>query len=95
MSALITTVLVFALLTAFVEFFLLYHYMPLRWLKKKPVQFLLHFGVAALNLAVHWGTIVGTMTAISALLISFATVPLTIAALIFMHNYRRPNGTPC
>ncbi len=90
----IESVVVFGLLTAAVEFLLLYKFMPLRWLRKKPVQAALHFGVAALNLLIHWGTIVGTMTAITALFVSFITVPTVIAALTFTHSWRRPNGTP-
>lgn len=89
----IESVVVFGLLTAAVEFLLLYKFMPLRWLQRKPVQATLHFGVAALNLLIHWGTIVGTMTAITALFVSFATVPLVIATLTFAHSWRRPNGT--
>lgn len=89
----IESVVVFGLLTAAVEFLLLYKFMPLRWLRKKPVQAVLHFGVAALNLLIHWGTIVGTMTAITALFVSFITVPTVIACLTFTYSWRRPNGT--
>ena len=65
MSAMLSSVLFFGLLTAAVEFMLLYKFMPLNWLRNRGVQGVLHFGVAALNLAIHWGTIVGTMTAIT------------------------------
>lgn len=94
MSSMLSSVLFFGLLTAAVEFMLLYKFVPLNWLRNRGVQGMLHFGVAALNLAIHWGTIVGTMTAITALFVSFLTVPLVIATLTFTYNWRRPNGTP-
>lgn len=94
MSTMLSSVLFFGLLTAAVEFMLLYKFMPLNWLRRHWVQGLLHFGVATLNLAIHWGTIVGTMTAITALFVSFVTVPLVIATLTFTYHWRRPNGTP-
>ena len=93
MSVMLSSVLSFGLLTAAAEFMLLYKFMPLRWLRKKPVQAVLHIGVAALNLLIHWGTIVGTMTAITALFVSFITVPMVIACLTFAYSWRRPNGS--
>lgn len=93
MSVMLSSVLFFGLLTAAAEFMLLYKFMPLNWLRNRGVQGMLHFGVAALNLTIHWGTIVGTMTAITALFVSFITVPLVIATLTFTYNWRRPNGT--
>jgi len=93
MSVMLSSVLVFGLLTAAVEFMLLYKFMPLRWLTKKPVQAVLHIGVAALNLAIHWGTIVGTMTAITALFVSFVTVPAVIASLTFVYTWKHSNET--
>ena len=84
----IETVLIFALITAVLEMILLLKYVPLKWLQKKWVQLGIHLVVSLVNLAVHFGTIVGTMTAITAALVSFVTVPAVIYLLSFGKKWK-------
>lgn len=72
------TVLIFALITALFEAILLLKFSSERMLTKKWFRGSVHIVAIATNFAVHWGTIVGTMTAITAGLVSFATVPCVI-----------------
>lgn len=69
-------VLFFALITALFESALLLKFSSVRMLNKGWFVACIHTLVVALNLLVHWGTIVGTMTAITAGLVSFVTVPV-------------------
>lgn len=88
------TVLAFAAITAAFEAILLLRFSSERWLSKRWFKGVVHCTAIGVNLLIHWGTIVGTMTAITALFVSFITVPLVIAALTFTYHWRRPNGTP-
>ena len=88
----IETVLIFALITATLEMTLLLKYVPLEWLQKWWVQLSLHVVVSLVNLAVHFGTIVGTMTAITSALVSFVTVPVTIYLLSFEKRWKEANN---
>ena len=66
------------------------------WAQKvggKPLSFTwsnigtVHLVAILANLIVHWGTIVGTMTAISAGLVSFITVPVVLFLIFWRENY--------
>ena len=72
----LSMVITFALITAIFEAALLLKLSSLRMLEKKWFVNTVHVLAIMFNLAVHWGTIVGTMTAITAGLVSFATVPV-------------------
>lgn len=97
----LTTVLVFALITAIFELCVLLKFSSIAWLTgckkifvgwrkdaetKRYVRkyvtlehsHVVHVVAMVANLIVHWGTIVGTMTAITAGLVSFCTVPVAI-----------------
>ena len=84
----VTAVLVFALLTAILEALLLYRFCSLKTLNSKSMPWIVHFIVVGINLAIHWGTIVGTMTAITAALVSFAVYPAVIWLKTFVVTYR-------
>jgi len=74
----LSAVLIFAAVSAALELILLLKWCPLNLLKKPSFQLLVHVVVSGLNLWVHFGTVTGTMTAIVAALISFATVPMAV-----------------
>lgn len=84
----VTAVLVFALLSALFEAILLLKLAPSSLLQKKWFQVTVHVVVIVANLAIHFGTITGTMTAITAGLVSFATVPMCCWLKSFWHNYK-------
>ena len=67
---------------------LLLKWCPQELLKKVWFQSSVHVVVALLNLVVHFGTIVGTMTAITSALVSFATVPIALALKTWWKHYR-------
>jgi len=73
----IQAVFVFAIITAIGEFLILAH-MPratmLRILGSKRRAMCMHIGAAALNLWIHWGTITGSMTAVTAFVVSCGVV---------------------
>lgn len=71
----VTAVIIFALLSALLEFIIVMKFMPLKVMNKPYAVGLVHLFVFAMNLSVHWGTLVGTMTAITAVLVSFGTMP--------------------
>lgn len=98
----LTTVLIFALITALFEAILLWHFSSSAWLtsswhpaygmtisragivaKRAAISHssAVHLAAIGVNLIVHFGTITGTMTAITAGLVSFATVPAVTWAL--------------
>ena len=84
----LTATLIFALLSALLELILLLKFVP-QWLLAKPwFVNTVHLIVAALNLAIHFGTLVGTMTAITAALVSFITVPAALWIKTFRMHYR-------
>ena len=84
----ITAVLTFAFLSALFEMILILKLAPMPLLQKNWFQVTVHTLVIVANLAIHFGTITGTMTAITAGLVSFATVPMCCWAKSFWHNYK-------
>jgi hypothetical protein len=84
----LTATLIFALLSATLELILLLKFAPQRLLAKPWFVNTVHLTVAALNLAIHFGTLVGTMTAITAALVSFVTVPAALWIKTFSMHYR-------
>lgn len=75
---LIEAVLVFAAITAAFELVILMKLAPrtrCRVLGSTRWVLFIHTAVFAINLAVHYGSLVGSMTAITAALTSFITVP--------------------
>lgn len=88
----LATVLVFALITSIFELVLLMKFMSRQTLSKRWVQYLCHAGAFTANIIVHWGTIVGTMTAITAGLVSFATVPAALFMMAVAANYNARKG---
>ena len=84
----ITAVLTFAFLSALFEAILLLKLAPLSLLQKNWFQVTMHTLVIAANIAIHFGTITGMMTAITAGLVSFATVPACCWIKCFVHNYK-------
>lgn len=80
----ISAVLIFGLMNVAFEFILLSMLPPrmrLRLLGNHGMCVFLHFACLALNLLIHWGTLVGTMSGIFAFICSIATV--SIARLMF------------
>lgn len=84
----LTTTLLFALVSALLEAVILLKWCPQELLKKVWFQNSVHVVVAVLNLVVHFGTIVGTMTAITSALVSFATVPMVLALKTWWKHYQ-------
>lgn len=83
----LVTVLIFAAITALFEAFLLLKFVSLSKLMSPWAAAAVHIGVFAINIIVHWGTIVGTMTAITAALVSFAVYPSVIWLKTFWSSY--------
>lgn len=83
----LVTVLIFAAITALFEAFLLLKFVSLSKLMSPWAAAAVHVGVFAINIIVHWGTIVGTMTAITAALVSFAVYPSVIWLKTFWSSY--------
>lgn len=81
-------VVTFAVITAMLELVILLKFAPIPLLNKNWFKAAVHIGVALLNLIVHWGTIVGTMTAITAALVSFMTLPLAMYIKVVYNRYR-------
>lgn len=80
----IDAVLVFGLMNVLFEFVLLCMLSPRRRLRLlgEPLQkVMVHMGFLLLNLLIHWGTVVGTMSAIGAFICSIATIK--VAELVF------------
>lgn len=77
-------VLWFAMITAVGELLILHHMSPgLRsWvLDTQALRTMFHFSFAALNLWIHWGTVTGSMTAVTAFVVS--TLVFKVARLIY------------
>ena len=75
----IEAVLVFSFLSALFEAVLLMKLplkLRLRLLGNACAVGMLHTAISVANLLIHWGTLTGSMTAVCAGLMSFATVPL-------------------
>jgi hypothetical protein len=73
----ISAVLTFALITAIGEAILLAHLprkMMLRILGSTSKAMCLHVAMMAVNLWIHWGTITGSMTAVTAFVVSTGVV---------------------
>ena len=73
----IEAVFVFGAMNVLFEFVLLSMLPPrmrLRLLGNANSQMLLHFGFLLMNLIIHWGTLVGTMSGIGAFISSIVTV---------------------
>ena len=83
----LVTVLIFAAITALFEAFLLLKFVSLSKLMSPWAAAAVHVGVFAINIIVHWGIIVGTMTAITAALVSFAVYPSVIWLKTFWSSY--------
>lgn len=82
----IETVFMFGAINVVFEFVLLCMLSPrmrLRLLGNRHSQILLHMGFLLLNLMVHWGTLIGTMSSILAFICSLVTV--RIAQTVFGH----------
>jgi hypothetical protein len=91
----VEAVLVFAAITAVFEFIVLMKIRPrtrLRILGSSSGVGLIHAIAFGLNLAVHYGSVTGSMTAITASLVSFATVPLVRMLSGYIHDGRYYNG---
>lgn len=84
----IAIVLTFAVITALFEAFLLLKFVSLDRLMSPWSATAVHIGVFCINLAVHFGTIVGTMTAVTAALVSFAVYPAVIWVKTYLKEYR-------
>lgn len=75
----IETVFVFAFVSALFELVVLMKIRPrtrLRILGSKRWVLLIHAMTFLINIVVHYGTVTGSLTAITAALASFATIPL-------------------
>ena len=80
----IDAVLLFGALNVLFEFVVLSMVPPrmrLRVLGNRNSQSLLHVGVLLINLIIHWGTLIGTMSGILSFVCSIVTV--RIAQLVF------------
>lgn len=88
----LVTVLIFAAITALFEALMLLKFVSLSKLMSPWAAAAVHIGVFAINIIVHWGTIVGTMTAITAALVSFAVYPSVIWLKTFYQEYRNGSG---
>lgn len=84
----LSTVIAFAVITALFEALILLKFFKLSTLTKSWFPVFVHIVVAGLNLIVHWGTIVGTMTAVTAALVSFTVFPCVIWLKTFWRSYK-------
>lgn len=84
----VSMVITFALITAVFELLILLKFFSIPTMQKPWFPVVIHVVVAGANLIVHWGTIVGTMTAITAALVSFAVFPSAIWLKTFWSEYR-------
>jgi hypothetical protein len=85
----LSTVIIFALVTAALEFILLMKWAPSWLLRKKWFAASIHVIAFGGNMLIHWGTIVGTMTAVVACLASFVTFPAAKWMKTLWENYRQ------
>ena len=74
----LSIVLSFAVITALFEALMLLKFVSLKKLMSPWMAAFVHIIVFGINITVHWGTIVGTMTAVTAALVSFAVYPCVI-----------------
>jgi hypothetical protein len=83
----ISAVLCFAILTALFEGLLVYKFCPNKWLGTMKFAVFCHLVMFLVNLVVHWGTVTGTMTAVTAALVSFAVLPIVRWVKTFKAEY--------
>lgn len=77
----IDAVIVFGLMNVLFEFVLLGMLSPrtrLRVLGNDRKKLMIHIGFLSFNLILHWGTVVGTMSAVMAFICSMITVQLAM-----------------
>lgn len=82
----IDAVLLFGVMNVLFEFVLLCMLSPrtrLRVLGNSSQKAMIHVGFLLLNLTIHWGTVVGTMSAVMAFICSIVTVK--VAERVFGH----------
>ena len=84
----VTAVIIFATITAVFEALLLLKFCSLQLLRSTLFATLVHFMAFGINLMVHWGTLTGTMTAITAALVSFAVYPSVVWVKTFWKELR-------
>lgn len=84
----LSAVLVFAAITALFEAILLLKFCDLPLLHNKWFAAAVHFVAFGINLIVHWGTVTGTMTAVTAALVSFAVYPAVIWLKTFVKEWK-------
>lgn len=80
----IDAVLVFMTMNVLFEFVLLCMLSParrLRLLGNPSQKAMVHIGFLLINLTIHWGTVIGTMSAVGAFICSLATIK--VAELLF------------
>ena len=80
----IDAVILFGLMNVLFEFIILSMVPPkqrLRLLGNRNNQILLHFACLLINLMIHWGTLIGTMSGIFSFICSIGTV--AIARFVF------------
>jgi hypothetical protein len=87
----VDAVLLFGAMNVLFEFVLLSMLAPrtrLRVLGSPNKRNLLHVGFLLLNLMIHWGTVVGTMSAVMAFISSLATVQIAMKLYGFITDGR-------
>lgn len=85
------TVFAFGLMNVLFEYVLLCMLSPrmrLRLLGSEGAKRALHFGFLILNLTVHWGTLLGTMSAILSFICSIVTVRIASAMFGYIKGGR-------
>ena len=87
----IDAVILFGLMNVLFEFILLGMVPPrqrLRLLGNRNSQVLLHFFCLSLNLLIHWGTLIGTMSGIFSFICSIGTVGIARFVFGFIEHDR-------
>lgn len=85
----VATVLIFALVTALFEAAILIEFVSLKLMRHRWLKFIVHLIVFGVNLWVHFGTITGTMTAVTAALVSFVVYPIILWAKTFIEEFKQ------
>jgi hypothetical protein len=87
----VDAVLLFGAMNVLFEFVLLSMLNPrmrLRLLGEPYKRNLLHIGFLLLNLVIHWGTLIGTMSAVMAFICSLVTVQIAMKVFGFISDGR-------
>ncbi len=87
----IDAVLLFGAMNVLFEFVLLSMLKPrtrLRVLGSPNKRNLLHIGFLLLNLIIHWGTVIGTMSAVMAFICSLVTVQVAMKVFGYIEHDR-------